>query len=355
MTKSTRISYVFIALTLVLVAWLQLATPLLAVMFSLFVLNKMNFARSKWLAVSLFVVVIFSITYAAGHFLKAAVIALPKIADTSIPSIIGWAQSQGVELPFTDYDSLKTVTIDTVKEQVHYVRNAANFARGATREFAFLVIGIVVAVSLFLNSQLDLDRATHKVKNNLYSLCCEEIGARFWGFYESFARVMGAQIVISTINTLLTSIFVVSVRLPFAPVVIGVTFLCGLLPVIGNLISNAIIVGVAFTVSPKMALAALVFLVVIHKLEYFLNSKIIGDRIRSPVWLTLLGLVVGERLMGLPGMILAPVILNYVKVEASRFEVAPPPSALPPLDSVEPPTPLRPEPAPLPESRVVSQ
>jgi len=100
------------------------------------------------------------------------------------------------------------------------------------------------------------------------------------------------------------------------------TFLCGLLPVVGNLISNAIIVGIAFTVSPKEALVALIFLVCIHKLEYFLNGKIIGRRINNPLWLTLLALVLGERLMGVPGIILAPVVLHYVKVEASGFNLS---------------------------------
>ena len=105
--------------------------------------------------------------------------------------------------------------------------------------------------------------------------------------------------------------------LPDGILAIGLTFIFGLLPVVGNLISNALIVGIAFTVSPHMALAALVFLVVVHKMEYFLNSKIIGHRIRTPLWLTLLGLVVGERLLGVPGMILAPVLLYYLKLEAS--------------------------------------
>jgi predicted PurR-regulated permease PerM len=62
-------------------------------------------------------------------------------------------------------------------------------------------------------------------------------------------------------------------------------------------------------------------LVIIHKFEYFLNSKIIGQRIRNPLWLTLLGLVIGERLMGISGIILAPVILHYLKTEASSIEV----------------------------------
>jgi predicted PurR-regulated permease PerM len=103
--------------------------------------------------------------------------------------------------------------------------------------------------------------------------------------------------------------------------VIAVTFLCGLLPIVGNLISNVIIVGLAFTISFKVAVIALGFLVAIHKLEYFLNSKIIGDRIRNPIWLTLLALIIGERLMGIPGMVLAPVVLNYLRLELSKVEV----------------------------------
>jgi predicted PurR-regulated permease PerM len=62
-------------------------------------------------------------------------------------------------------------------------------------------------------------------------------------------------------------------------------------------------------------------LVVIHKLEYFLNSKIIGGRIRHPMWLTLLALLFGERLLGITGIILAPVVLSFIKVQAAKFEV----------------------------------
>jgi len=134
---------------------------------------------------------------------------------------------------------------------------------------------------------------------------------------------LGAQIIISCINTVLTAIFILVVGLPHAAVVIGVTFLCGLLPIIGNLISNTIIVFLAAAMSVKIAFAALIFLVAIHKLEYFLNSKIIGRRINSPMWLTLIGLLLGERLAGIPGMILAPVVLHYIKVEASAYPSLP--------------------------------
>ena len=54
-----------------------------------------------------------------------------------------------------------------------------------------------------------------------------------------------------------------------------------------------------------------------------MNSKIIGARIRNPIWLTLFGLIVGERLMGVPGMILSPIVLNYLRVEMAKVEVKP--------------------------------
>jgi predicted PurR-regulated permease PerM len=322
MSKPARISYWFILLTIVCVGWLHLATPLLAALFSYFALSMLRFGtRSKWLPVSLFTVLIVGICFALVYFVNQSLNALPKIAETTIPSFIAWAESHDIDLPFADFQSLKAMAMDAVKE-LKYVGNVANYAKIITTQLVFLIIGCVVAVSIFFNAQVVLDRASHQVKDNLYALCADEIAQRFRSFYHSFVTVMGAQIIISAINTALTSIFVFAVALPHPVVVIGVTFLCGLLPVIGNLISNTVIVSISFTISPKMAAGALAFLVTIHKLEYFLNSKIIGDRIKNPIWLTLLGLILGEKLMGIPGMILAPVILNYIKVEASKFAVA---------------------------------
>jgi predicted PurR-regulated permease PerM len=324
MTTPARVSYGVLALTLVLAGVLHLAVPLLVILFSYFALRQLYFlTKRRWLALVLFIVVVLGIAAAAVSFTRAAILALPDVADTSIPSASAWAQRRQIELPFTDFESLRAVVIDTLQQEAHYLRNVAHFAGSTTAALIFSIIGVVAAGSLFFKAGLDPHRATHPVKNNLYSICCDEVSTRFRDFYRSFATVMGAQITISLINTALTGLFVVAVRMPHAPLLIAMTFLCGLVPIVGNLVSNAIIVFVALTVSLKLAIAALVFLVVIHKLEYFLNSKIIGDRIRNPVWLTLIALIIGERLMGIPGLILAPVVLNYLRVEMLTVEVPP--------------------------------
>ena len=319
----TRFSYLFMAGTLILVGGFRLTTPLLVAIFAYLALTKLHFVKrgGKAVAVVLFLILLSGISYGLGHFINDTVRALPEIADKAIPSVIQWAREYQIELPFTDYDSLKDLAFDTVKSQVNYLGNVARIARGATTQFLFWLVGCVVAISLFLNPRLELEREKHAVQANLYSLCCDQIAKRFQLLYQSFAMVIGAQITISAINTVLTAIFVMVVGLPYAAVVIGATFLCGLVPVIGNLVSNTVIVGIGFTMSPRMAFAALIFLVAVHKLEYFLNSKIIGHRIRNPLWLTLLALVLGEKLMGIPGMILAPVLLHYLKVETSGIEL----------------------------------
>lgn len=321
--KPARFSYWFIAATLVLIGWLHLATPLLAILFSYLALTKLNFLkhRGKWVAVVLLLVLVSAAAYGLGYIINQAVRTLPDVADVAIPKIIQWAKQHRIEPPFSDYDSLKDWATDIVKGQAQYLGSVAKFARGATTQFVFLIVGVVVAISIFLNPQLELGGEPANRPNNFYSLCCENIARRFATLYRSFATVMGAQIIISAINTVFTTVFVLAVGLPHATVVIGLTFLFGLLPVIGNLISNTIIVGIGLTVSPVTALLSLVFLVLVHKFEYFLNGKIIGRRILNPLWLTLLALVLGERLMGLPGMVLAPVILHYVKVEASSITV----------------------------------
>ena len=320
MTRTARFSYFFIATVIVLAGVTHLATPLVTVLFSYFALRKLNFAKRKWLSVLLFLVVVAATLYGFGFLIRQAFIAFPKIATESIPPIIAYAQSHGIDLPFSDLDSLKAATVDVVKDEFLFM---GNFARAVTTQLVFVLIGIVVAVSLFLNPRIE-KFSDKPVGPNLFTAITDEIRIRFRLFYESFETVMGAQIRISAINTLLTAIFVVAVSIKYGAFVIGLTFLCGLLPIVGNLISNSIIVGIALTISSRVAIAALLFLVALHKLEYFLNSKIIGDQIKNPVWLTLFALIIGERLMGIPGMILAPVVLNYIKVETSQL---PPPKA----------------------------
>ncbi len=328
-TASARISYVIMALMFVLIAWLHVGTLLLTVLFGYFALRLFSMDRSKTLGVVVYLVAVTAIGYGLFFFSKQAYVTLPKIAAETIPAVVNYAESKSLPLPFTDYASFKALALTEANERLG---NVGRYARDAVLVVVMLVIGLVAALSFFINEKWNVEDEPDAVKDSLYATVARELIVRFETFYRSFARVIGAQILISAINTVLTAIFLLWNGFPYAPVIIVLTFLCGLLPIIGNIMSNTLIMGVAFTMpnGPKLALVSLIFLVVIHKLEYFLNSKIIGDRIRNPMWLTLIGIVLGEKLMGIPGMILAPVVLHYIKAEASRRKLEAAESSVPP-------------------------
>ncbi len=138
---------------------------------------------------------------------------------------------------------------------------------------------------------------------------------------EAFRRVVFAQVRISALNTGLTFLYLVVIlpmfgaHLPLTKTMIVVTFFVGLLPVVGNLVSNTIIVVVSLSVSLSVAIASLVFLVIIHKLEYFLNAHIVGTQIHARAWELLLAMLVMEAAFGIVGVIAAPIYYAYLKDE----------------------------------------
>lgn len=139
----------------------------------------------------------------------------------------------------------------------------------------------------------------------------------------AFRRIVFSQIRISALNTVLTAIFLVvvlpmmGINLPLTKTMIAVTFFAGLLPIIGNLISNTVIVLIALSVSPAAATGSLIFLVVIHKLEYLINARIIGSEIRARAWEILLTMVAMEAAFGVAGLVAAPIYYAYLKDELS--------------------------------------
>jgi predicted PurR-regulated permease PerM len=137
----------------------------------------------------------------------------------------------------------------------------------------------------------------------------------------AFIDIVAAQLRISLINTTLTAVYLLGVlpalgyHVPLATTLVAFSFFASLLPIIGNLLSNAAIILAALTVSLGLGVASLAFLVVIHKLEYFLNARIVGGRIRVATYALLASMLVLEAAFGVAGLIAAPVYCAWLTRE----------------------------------------
>ena len=208
-----------------------------------------------------------------------------------------------------DSSELKDTVVDWLREHAAEVKTAGNeVVRGIVYALIGMVIGALVALREVVSERKlgPLGRAiTHRAAL----------------LADAFGRVVFAQVRIAGLNTLLTAMYLLiglklaGVHLPLTKSMIALTFVAGLLPIIGNLISNSVIVVISFSHSPAIGLSSLIFLVVVHKLEYFANARIVGTQINASAWELLVAMLVMEAAFGLPGVVAAPVFYAYAKAE----------------------------------------
>jgi predicted PurR-regulated permease PerM len=212
----------------------------------------------------------------------------------------------------TNVDALKSFAGDWVDEHSKEIQHAGKevihfFVRG--------LVGMVIGALISLQEEAATPGRLRPF--------AAALSLRVSRFTHAFRQIIFAQVKISAINTVFTGIFlagilpVLGVHLPLTKTLVAITFLAGLLPVIGNLISNTLIFIVGLSISVYVGLGALVFLIVIHKLEYFLNARIVGTRIKARAWELLLAMLVLEVAFGIAGLIAAPIYYAFIKNELS--------------------------------------
>ncbi|NTS33042.1 AI-2E family transporter [Phyllobacterium sp. BT25] len=230
---------------------------------------------------------------------------MAEIIDTAQVHLPSWAR---------DYFPSNLEELESVAAV--WLREHAGQLQLVGREFGVLLIRIIIG--MIIGGMVALSSVAPSRQLGPLAIALTD---RIDHFSDAFRNIVFSQLRISALNTFFTGIFLVlilpsfGVELPLVKTMIAVTFIAGLLPVIGNLISNTVIVIVALSVSLFAALGSLAFLIVIHKLEYFLNAKIIGSRIKARAWELLLAMIVLEAWYGIAGLIAAPIYYAYLKDE----------------------------------------
>jgi predicted PurR-regulated permease PerM len=273
-------------------------------------------ARAHWLVVALLVVAV------VGAITALIIIAIaflnsehgnPAVLFERVAPVLDRARAQLppwiVEYLPASPDDIRVAVLEWMKEHTAQLQGVG---KHALRILVHVIIGIAVGSMIALYNARNLpspgplataltERASHLVT--------------------AFKDVVFAQVKISAVNTVLTGIFLLvvlplfHVYLPLSKTLVVATFVFGLLPVVGNLITNTLIFVMGLSISPLVAVAALGYLIAIHKLEYFLNARIIGGQISARAWELLIAMLFMEAVFGAPGLIAGPIYYAYLKRE----------------------------------------
>ncbi|MEW6118946.1 MAG: AI-2E family transporter [Pseudomonadota bacterium] len=330
-TRHEIAAWLLMAAGLLLSLWLHLLPALLAGLLVVqlvhllaprFVIGRLDHAWAKVLVVSLITLAVLG---ALGGLTAGAILYLrtegglaglltkmAEIIENSRELLPAWAAAW---LPQGDESVIRASLVEWLRTHAQDLRK---FGGDAGRALLHVIIGMVIGSFVALR-----EARPHLTLAPLAQAMCERVHR----LGEAFRRVVFAQVRISALNAMLTGIYLLAVlpsfgvNLPFTKTMILVTFLVGLLPVLGNLISNTVIVVISLSHSLHVAAASLLFLVVIHKLEYFVNARIIGGQIQARAWELLIAMLAMEAAFGVQGVIAAPIFYAYLKKELSDREL----------------------------------
>ncbi len=324
-TRADYAAWLIAALALFLVIKLHLLSALLAGL----LVYKLVDVLTPWLRLSalgrdgprvLAVMLIASVVIAGLVGIGVGIVAFLRNSDESVPLLMQ-RMAQIVEdaraiLPegLRQYVPENTATLQTtIAEWLRSNASALQLAgRGIGRALVHVLMGMIVG------ALLSMQKAANPTGRRPLA---EEISRHGARLASVFQRVVFAQVWISLINTFFTWLYLdivlglFGIELPLVKTLVALTFFVGLLPIIGNLISNSAIVIVCLSQGVPVAVASLGFLVVIHKLEYFLNARIIGSHINARAWELLIDMLVMEAAFGIPGLVAAPIFYAYFKEE----------------------------------------
>jgi predicted PurR-regulated permease PerM len=242
-----------------------------------------------------------------------------KVRSTALPELLArmaqvldstrtWLGGRWIPEELADADTLREALSNYLKTHAAEFKLAGSHAGKA---LAHILAGMAVGVLA----------AFHHAEPAGPKPLAAALGGRLQRFLQAFEAVVYAQVKISAINTALTALYLYAVlplfgvQLPLRSTLLGVTFAAGLLPVLGNVISNTAIVLLSLGVGPGVAVASLVYLVLVHKLEYFVNARIVGARIHAQIWEVIASMILMEITFGTTGLVLAPILYAYVKGE----------------------------------------
>lgn len=219
-------------------------------------------------------------------------------------------------LPVSLAEVLPT-TIEDLRQQLvdmlgNHAQKLSLFGMESLKVFAHILLGMVVGGMAAVHHFMEHEK-TPPLNNALRS--------RLQRLTTAFDKVVFAQVKISALNTALTATYLLlalpifGVHLPMSSILVLLTFAVGMLPVVGNLVSNSVIVVISLGVSPGVGIASILFLVVIHKAEYFMNARIVGHEVQATAWELLSAMLLLEAIFGVEGLVAAPVVYAWLKAE----------------------------------------
>lgn len=227
--------------------------------------------------------------------------------DTLFVSIESFAQKKGINISVSNLYSLSE---DALNKVVDYVKNNTNVILKTAGSIGTVITNIAIGFVFgfcFLAAKKTIIGILFKIRYAFVKKEKAEKNDYLWeSCHKVFLRYFGCTLFDALIVGVSTLIFMLIFRLPYAPLIAVIVALTNIIPTVGPIIGGAF--GVFFLIldRPINALWFLIFTCIIQMIDAFIiKPKLFKGSLGIPgVW-TLVLIIVGSKIAGLLGVVLA--------------------------------------------------
>jgi predicted PurR-regulated permease PerM len=180
---------------------------------------------------------------------------------------------------------------------------AVKYATSTAHLLLFMLIGFVLAI-IYL-----FERDTiHKWMGGMEPSSVQGTLMRWFGYVgDAIAVTIRMQVVVAIVNAVVTLPVLLLLGLPHVPLLFLLILVTGLLPVVGNFISGAVLCYVAYTAQGLWAVGVFLGVTfVLGKVEsYYLNPRLASAHVKLPSLVLVISLLLFEQAFGFVGLFLS--------------------------------------------------
>ncbi|MBI4387888.1 MAG: AI-2E family transporter [Candidatus Omnitrophica bacterium] len=336
MTREQLISLFFIALLLfVVVEVIQIFSPFFTAIFwgaiiafafyPLYQNLKRPLKKRETLAAALMTILIFLVVVPpvvfllinlAGQAIELYNLVSSYVREGGLERLIEQVRSfawiQSIEAKLFQWEPVK---LQMTEWLLNLARTVGNFGAGQigdlTKNFFFIVLNVFLTYVLVFVFLLDGE----KIYSFFYGLAPLETKNKkyiFGQINETFSAVIRGQLLTSLAQAMIAGIVFWALGLPVPIFFAAVTFLAGMIPVVGAsfIWFPFVIYLIALGQYEKAMVLFVLGVLGISLIDNILKPALIGEKTKLPYFLLFFGVMGGIKIFGLMGIFLAPAVLS---------------------------------------------
>jgi predicted PurR-regulated permease PerM len=242
-----------------------------------------------------------------GVFLSLLGTAIALGASSAIHSIRHARHTFPHQIEEIEQNPLVVQARERLPDTSHLLERARDYSETALHFVSMLghlamhaLIALILAV-IFTLEQEEL----HELHERVSPTSLMGTVMRWLGYVAEAIRItIQLQLVVAAVNTVLTLPVLLLLGIHHVPSLMILIFVSGLVPVVGNIVSGAVLSLLAYQAKGFMGIGVFVVLTfVLHKIEaYYLNPRLTSKHVHLPGFAIVVSLIAWEHLLGFVGL-----------------------------------------------------